>query len=549
MNKRDQLHRKWQKDKSPTTKRAYQQIRNIVKKMLRSTKSYYNKELLKENSNDPNKFWSCIKRIFPCKSKSTNHSKPTFTVNGVKTETDLQIANGFCSYLTSIVHKLKAETFKLCDFFWRKQKDIRPKTNKKFKFKHVSKVEIEYQLKKLQRKKATGTDGLPACMIKDVASVISSPLSYIVNLSLKTGTIPAEWKEARVTPIYKSGPKNLFDNYRPISVLSVMSKVLERAIHKQLLSHLESENLLTPSQYGFRPKRSTQLAATALLDNIRRDVDRGNLVGALFIDLSKAFDTLSHSKLLTKLSAYGIVDKELMWFTDYLFGRKITVSYGDYLSNKQSVFTGVPQGSILGPLLFLIYFNDVVDCIQNANIIKYADDTVLFFSGKSLQNIEQNLSEDIDRLADWFEENELILNLKKGKSEVMLFGTPQRISKLKKETLNINYRSRAINVTTEYKYLGVHIDSTLNLNTHFDKVYKKASGKLKLLEKLRYQLDTKSAQAIYNLMIVPTITYCSTLQANLTSTRKKCLQSFVNRASKTIAHNINTKATIIGQHH
>ena len=408
----------------------------------------------------------------------------------------------------------------------------------------VSKVEIEYQLKKLQRKKATGNDGLPACMIKDVASVISSPLSYIVNLSLKKGTIPAEWKEARVIPIFKSGPKNMFENYRPISVLSVMSKVLERAVHKQLLSHLESENLLTPSQYGFRPKRSTQLAATALFDNIRRDVDRGNLVGAIFIDLSKAFDTLSHSKLLTKLPGYGIEDRELMWFTDYLFERKITVSYGDFLSNNQSLFTGVPQGSILGPLLFLIYFNDVVDCILNANIIKYADDTVLFFSGKSLQIIEQNLSEDIERLSVWFEENELIMNLKKGKSEVMLFGTPQKLSKLKKETLNINYRSSAINVTTEYKYLGVHIDSTLNLNTNFDKVYKKASGKLKLLAKLRYQLDMKSAVAIYDSMIVPTITYCSSLQANLTSTRKKRLQSFVNRASKIIAHNSNISAKL-----
>ena len=183
-----------------------------------------------------------------------------------------------------------------------------------------------------------------------------------------------------------------------------------------------------------------------------------------------------------------------------------------------------------------------MDCILNANIIKYADGTVLFFSGKSLQIIEQN--QDIDRLSVWFEENELITNLKIGKSEVMLFGTPQKRSKLKKETLNINYRSSAINVTTEYKYLGVHIDSTLNLNTHFDKVYKKASGKLNLLAKLRYQLDTISAVAIYDSMIVPTITYCSSLQANLTSTRKKCLQSFVNRASKITAHNSNISAKL-----
>ena len=156
-------------------------------------------------------------------------------------------------------------------------------------------------------------------MIKDVASIISSPLCYIVNLSLQTGIVPSAWKEAKITPIYKSAAKNQFENYRPISVLSVMSKILERAVQKQLLSYLESEKLLTNSQYGFRPKRSTEMAATAFFDSIRCEADKGNLVGTIFIDLRKAFDTLSHSKLIEKLSSYGIDNIELDWFTDNLF--------------------------------------------------------------------------------------------------------------------------------------------------------------------------------------------------------------------------------------
>ena len=537
MNTRDQLYRKWRNSKSLEDKRAYQLIRNRVNVMIRSSKSRYNKELLKENSNDSNKFWKCLKQIFPTKTKTNTSSKPNFTVNGVNIETNYEVANGFCSYFMSVVTKLKSTTFKLRDFVWRKQTPIQTKTETSFKFQYVSKTEIEQQLKKLQRKKATN-DGLPPGMIKDVASVISSPLSCIVNLSLKTGTIPSDWKEARVTPIYKSGPRNSFDNYRPISVLSTMSKILERAVHKQLMSHLESNKLLTSSQFGFRAKRSTQLAATAFFDSVRHEVDKGFLVGALFIDLSKAFDTLSHSRLLVKLKAYGVQGTELVWFTDYLFQRKISVSYGDSLSETQYLFTGVPQGSILGPLLFLIYFNDVADCIENSNIIMYADDTVLFLPGNSIKAIEEKLTNDVTLLADWFEENELIINLKQGKSEVMLFGTPQKLSRLD-DSLNISYRGNSITVTMEYKYLGIQIDSTLNLNSHFENVYKKASNRLKLLAKLRHQMDLKTAETIYTTMIVPLLTYYNINQAKEKITLKRKLDSFVERASKIIKNNSN----------
>ena len=373
-------------------------------------------------------------------------------------------------------------------------------------------------------------------MIKGVASIISSPLCYIVNLSLQTGIVPSAWKEAKITPIYKSAAKNQFENYRPISVLSVMSKILERAVQKQLLSYLESEKLLTNSQYGFRPKRSTEMAATAFFDSIRCEVDKGNLVGAIFIDLRKAFDTLSHSKLIEKLFFYGIDKIELDWFTDYLFQRHITVAYRDSLSDKQKLFSGVPQGSILGPLIFLIYFNDVVDIIKNSHIIKYADDTVLYCSGKNIQQIEDKLSEDICHFADWFEDNELIINPKKGKSEVMLFGTSQKLGRLS-ETLNIKYRYHNINVTLVYKYLGIHIDSTLNLNSYFDKVFKKAAGRLKLLEKLRHQMDMKTATTIYNTMIVPILTYYSVHLINKKLVHQRNLKSFVTRAKNIINKN------------
>ena len=177
------------------------------------------------------------------------------------------------------------------------------------------------------------------------------------------------------------------------------------------------------------------------------------MVGAVFIDLSKAFDTLGHSTLFAKLPTYGINGNELLWFTDYLFGRQQYVQLGKSTSSMQSVYSGVPQGSILEPLLFNFYFNDFVDRVLMANVLLYADDTVLYFAGKDVGIIERTLRRELEEVARYLDENELVINLKEGKTEVMLFGTAKRLS-LKNRELSIKYRGREINVTKEYTYLG-----------------------------------------------------------------------------------------------
>ena len=228
---------------------------------------------------------------------------------------------------------------------------------------------------------------------------------------------------------------------------------------------------------------STELAATLLLDDIRKNVDKGPLVGAVFVDLSKAFDTISHSKLLTKLPSYGIDGKELAWFEDYLFNRSAQVSCSDVLSEAQQLKSGVPQGSILGPLFFVLFFNDIIDVIET-NIVKYADDTVIYWADKDVTNLSKILTNEMRKLEKWMDENELILNAKKGKTEVLVFGTAQRL-KRQSEEICIQYKGTKINATTSYRYLEVEIDSTLNLNSNFELCYKRASGRLRLLSKLR----------------------------------------------------------------
>ena len=181
-------------------------------------------------------------------------------------------------------------------------------------------------MKNLKRKKAQGLDDFPPGLLKDAASLIAQPLTYVINMSLSEGVIPTEWKAAKVTPLHKSGPRTELENYRPISVLPALSKILERIAHRQLLTYLESNRLLVNYQFGFRQKMSTEFAATFLTDYIRKQADSGNLTGALYIDLSKAFDTISHSLLLNKLPSYGIL-------TDSWANSRITSFYESSLSN------------------------------------------------------------------------------------------------------------------------------------------------------------------------------------------------------------------------
>ena len=211
-----------------------------------------------------------------------------------------------------------------------------------------------------------------------------------------SGTIPNEWKLAKVIPTFKYGVRTDPNNSRSISILPMLSKILEQAVHSQLFNHLEKYNLLTNCQYGYCKNRSTELASTLLLDNIRKSEDREELVGAVFIDLSKVFDTIGHEILLSKLPSYSIRNTELTWFTGYLFSRKKLVNFDKCPSKKESVLCGVPQGSILGILLF-ICFNDFPNCFRHAKTIKFADDTVLYFSHTDFHVIENSLNDDMER--------------------------------------------------------------------------------------------------------------------------------------------------------
>lgn len=312
---------------------------------------------------------------------------------------------------------MKNRFIPLVNFAWKRQQKNRSKTEEVFEFSYVSKVYIQKELKSLKRSKATGFDDLPPNLIKDSAEMISKPMAFIVNFSLKTGVMPTEWKIALIKPLHKSGEGANPDNYRPISILPVLSKIMEKAVHNQLSEYLESNNLLSEKQFGYRKKRSTELATALLLYDIRQAADKGKITGAIFIDLSKAFDTLGHATLLAKLKQYGVSNVTLQWFESYLFDRKQIVGFDDELSDPYPVLCGVPQGSILGPLLFLILFNDFPDILKKADVVEFADDTVIYVSSNKISQIEEMLNNDLKNISSYFRENELVINLKPGKTE------------------------------------------------------------------------------------------------------------------------------------
>ena len=232
-----------------------------------------------------------------------------------------------------------------------------------------------------------------------------------MNLSLQTGIVPTNWKVTQVTPLHKKGDKIEASDCRPTSILPVLSNILESFMHYQLVNYLEENNLLSERQSGYRKKLSTELATAYLVDEIRKAADKGIMNGVLFVDLSKEFDTLGQSRLITKLQSCGIKGQTLQWFINYLFAHYQVVKLNNETSEKLPLTSGVPQGSILGLILFLMFFNDFEGSLNFSKSIQLADDKVIYYSGKSVTNIEEMLNHDLSSISKYLKCNELIINL------------------------------------------------------------------------------------------------------------------------------------------
>ena len=353
----------------------------------------------------------------------------------------------------------------------------------------------------MNHRTATGCDGIPPRFLKLCSSLITTPLTHIINRSLTESKIPALWKKANVTPIHKGGTTEP-SNYRPISVLPAASKILERVFMLQLTAHLTTLSLLSPFQSGFRPGYSTSDVILYVSDLWRKAIDNGLVTGEVFLDLSKAFDCVVHSILLAKLPYYGIRGSSLAWLTNYLQDRHQRVFVHNVYSEWGRITHGVPQGSVLGPLLFCLHINDLSSCIQNCKIHMFADDTSIQCSSSSVVDIEHSLQKDLNAVQAWMNANKLKLNL--AKTFVMLIGTRQRVCA---QRVKLVVDDRLIEQVSTTKYLGVKIDSYLSWEQHIDFIVSKARSKLFAIRRMM-PLPKNVMETLYKSLVQPLLDYC-----------------------------------------
>ena len=456
----------------------YKLWRNKVVRMLKEAKADYYMNLIEENRRDTRALWAALREISP-RSNTTSVMPNTIKTGDFETSNPIDIAQTFNQVFSTI-----ADTYVPCDNheqhhnFQTLDEHVRSKLAQNTKF-VIPDVTHEYVLHKLstQPNRATGADGISAKLIKISASHIAAPLSWIINLSLRTGVMPATWKHARVSPIYKTGDKAECGNYRPISVLCGISKVIERHVHDALYTYLTQHSLLFAAQSGFRPRHSCETALLRMIDLWAAAIDRGDINGVILLDFRKAFDLINHECLLKKLDIYQCDDNANTWFRSYLTGRTQQTSFRGHLSETAAITAGVPQGSIIGPLLFIVYMNDLPLHIHN-DIDMFADDSTLHTSGANIEEIQLSLQTDLNVITTWCTDNKMVINTSKTKT--MLITTKQRRHHLQNDRLNITLNELNLQQVSQQKVIGVVVDENLKWREHVNGVYKKISQTLAL---------------------------------------------------------------------
>ena len=504
----------------------YKKPKNRVNNKIKETKTQYYKEHFRSNSGKPREIWKSINEVMSRNTKNDSNINSIKTNAGSTTSPEV-MSETFNKYFTEIGDKLADKLPDSTKIY----SDFLLPVNSTFQLRQVSLAEVLKLLKNLPTNKATGLDKIPCRLVKLSSPFIADSLCNIFNMSIISGIFPLEWKVAKVIPIHKDNEKDELNNYRPISILSAISKVMERLVYNQLYEYLSKNELLSKCQSGFRHSHST---TTSLLDATNEwyaNMDQGNLNSVVFVDLSKAFDTVNHSILLKKLSHYGLHAETLKWFNSYLAERRQQSLVNGYLSSAKTIKCGVPQGSILGPLLFLIYINDLPNCLKHSNPRMFADDTNITTSSKSITKLVQFVNTDLDNLNDWLLANKLSLNVTK--TEQMYIASDNSLNKIS-DLATIHLANKQIRRVKKSKSLGITIDERLSWTDHIDMVSKKVSSAIGGLRQVRSFINKETAITIYNSLIQPLFDYCDIVWDSLGASQAKRLQKLNNRAGRAI---------------
>ena len=498
MKQRDNAFRTFKRRKLPSDKEFYKKMRNIVNQQIRNSKIRYFHNLFKTQS-DSKHTWKHLKEIGFGKNKET-----------LLVDISLSDFNTYFGNMTSEINSFAKET-NLHNLGLKKLDT----TKDKLYFKCVDANEVGKIIKSL-KSNSTGTDNINAKQLKLILNAILPVVTHVLNFSLTTATFPTEWKHAYIHPIPKTTSPSELKDYRPISILPTLSKVLEKVVRKQLHDFLINCNLLNPLQSGFLDKRSTDTALLKITEDLRKSLDNGQISILTLLDYSKAFDSVDHDILIAKCKNLYFSEHCLKWLKDYLSVRQQCVKINDDVSEATVISRGVPQGSVLGPLLFLIYVNEIPEIMKYCSHHMYADDLQLYTTGpiEQINKLVSEVNHDLSRIGTWSSLNGLCLNPQKSQSILIR-------SDFHNKTLNnanlphVMLDNCPVKWCKEVRNLGLIFNTTLHWNSHITHISRKIFSIFHFLKKLRKFLPTTTKRLLINSLVYPHLDYCDVVYNDL----------------------------------
>ena len=493
-------------------------LRNTTNSNIRQAKREFVLDELKQNEKNPKKFWKVIREVIPS-YKSNSHKNFLLKDSGVKLGKE-NVAGFINDYFVNVgnVDPPGAEitentVLKGLSSPSPIDNNLNEKSLEKF-----NRTEVLRIIKDINVSKSSGLDNISSFIIKEAFQILLPEVTHLNNLSIEKSNFPSAWKLALVIPIPKTGDLTNVKNYRPISLFPLPGKILEKLVHKQLTDFLDGESLLIEEQHGFRRNHSTIHSVAQLANYVNLKMDSKMCTLATYIDFKKAFDCVQHPVLLGKLGGLRLSGSVIDWATSYLSGRSQKVLANGTCSTTLPITQGVPQGSVLGPLFYIIYANDLIQTVQNCEIALYADDTVLFTANKSFPSSVRKMQTDLDSLSHWCKINGIKVNT--DKSKVMVFGSTASLDKLPDYMLHID--EAPLQIVNSYRYLGITLDQKLNYNLHVNRIVSSVSAKLKQFQRMRSFLSAKAAILVYKGTILPLLEYGDVfLNAATVESRKK----------------------------
>ena len=478
-------------------RKIYTDFRNLLNTEIRKAKSDYYTNKFNDNEGNIKETWKTINKAI--KSKLKSNDTITLKDNDIAIETK-DVPNRFNNYFTGIAEKL---TSQLPTSLHNASSYLKDRINNTFIMNPLSRDEITKAVNKLKYN-GKGSKTISTMVLKDNANTLSEILTHLLNSCIAEGYFPNELKVGCITPIHKNGSKCEVKNYRPVCSLSPFSKIFERIIYNRMVEFIEHNNILNINQFGFRKGLSTESAIIQFIDKIHKGLNKRHHTIAVFMDLSKAFDVLNHNILSKKLEHYGFRGKFLDLLMSFISNRNYFVSANGHTSDTKTVNIGVPQGSTLGPLLFLIYVNDMCNSSSILDFTQFADDTTVTHSGSNLDTIKNEIETELEKVLDWLLANKLIINLSKTHS--MLF-TNKRVER----KIKIKAKNTTLEQKSECKFLGVIVDDNINWKAHINHISNKLSRTIALLRLLKYTFPKHILKTIYMSLIQPYLNYCNVI--------------------------------------